>query len=613
MPKLKPVVIDFETKPIAAWPDYPPKPVGVSIRLPKDRKAKYYAWGHPTENNCSYEDALQVMKAIWASGEPILCHNAKFDLDVAETHMGLALPSWERIHDTMFLIFLNDPHSPNLKLKPAAERLLGLPPEEQDAVRDWCIAEKLIPRNAKEFGHLICQAPGALVGKYANGDVDRTLKLFEKLYPAIVARGMLGAYERERKLLPILLRNEHQGVQVDLAKMREDDAKYEKAQQAIDSWLKDQLCVPPEFNLDSDDQLADALVATGKADPSLFDLTPTGKRSTAKDSLIGAVTDKAVLGGLRYRASLATAYGTFLHPWYLEAEACGGIVHPSWNQVRQAGYGKDTAGARTGRLSASRFMNVPKEFKAEHPDYIPGLPTLPFMRLYMQAFKGEAWGKRDYMQQELRVLGHFGDGVLMQRFQEDPSLDVHVLAADLITQQFGVPVTRRETKTLGFGLLYGMGLGSLAQRLGTDLDVAKTIKKAYLGIFPELAELQQTLKHYAKSGQPLRTWGGREYYVEEPKVVGNRLRTFEYKLLNYLIQGSSADCTKEAIIRYDSVKKDGRFVLTVHDEINISAPKKAIQSEMKILYEAMKSVEFDVPMLSDGGIGPNWGALKEAA
>lgn len=621
-PKIEvPDVVDFETKPIQGWPQYPPEPVGVSIQRAGEKRPRYYAWGHESGNNCSFADGKRALKQVWQGGNEILCHNFKFDGDVAETHCGCSLPPWERLHDSMFLIFLSDPHSPDLKLKPAAERILGMKPEEQDAVRDWCIANKLMTKAAKEFGHLIWKAPGGLVGKYADGDVLRTLGLFLKLYPEILARGMGEAYDRERRLLPVLLRNEHQGVPVDLKLMKADDAKYEKAGILVDSWVRKQLKVGADFNIDSDDQLADAMVARKKADPDLFLLTPTGKRSTAKDSMIGAVTDKKFLQAMQYRTRLATAHGTFLRPWFLEAQACGGIIHPSWNQVRQSGHGKDTAGARTGRLSASRFMNVPKEFKEretgknayKHPSHIGDLPELPFMRYYMKPFAGEVWCKRDYMQQELRVLGHFGDGELMRRFSEDPELDVHDLAAKLINEQFGIPVTRDDTKTLGFGLLYGMGLGSLAERLGVDVGTAKTIKAAYMGIFPELKALQDGLKQYANEDRPLTTFGGRQYFCEPPRFIAARGRvcTWEYKMLNYLVQGSSADCTKEAIIRYDAAKQHGKFLLTVHDEINLSVLKQHVKSEMQLLREVMASVDFDVPMLSDGGTGPNWGKLDK--
>lgn len=617
----QPITLDFETKPIQAWPQYPPEPVGVSIIMPGEKKAKYYAWGHEAGgNNCSRADGTRAVKAAYATSHSILAHNAKFDLDVAETHMGCQLPPWERIHDSMFLIFLSDPHSQTLALKPASERILGLPPEEQDAVRDWLIANKLMAKNAKEIGPLIWRAPGDIVGRYANGDTLRTLKLFLKLYPEILARGMGEAYDRERRLLPVLLRNEHQGVPVDLKLMKADDAKYEAAQALIDSWVRKQLKVGADFNIDSDDQLADAMVARKKANPDMFLLTPGGKRSVAKDSMIGAVTDKKFLQAMQYRARLATAYGTFLHPWCEEAKACGGVVHPSWNQVRQTGFGGD-AGARTGRLSAARFMNVPKEFRQretgknayKHPAHIAGLPELPFMRNYMKPFAGEVWCKRDFSAQELRVLAHFGDGVLMERFREDPKLDVHTLAATLINAQFGIPVTRDDTKTIGFGLLYGMGLGSLAERLGVDVGEAKVIRDAYFAIFPELPSLQKALKEYASVDQPLTTFGGRQYYCEPAKFVASRGRvvSFEYKMLNVLIQGSSADMSKEAMIRYDELRQHGRLLLFVHDELNISVPKAHVKAEMALLNEAMSSIEADVLMLSEGSTGSSWGNLKK--
>jgi DNA polymerase-1 len=190
---------------------------------------------------------------------------------------------------------------------------------------------------------------------------------------------------------------------------------------------------------------------------------------------------------------------------------------------------------------------------------------------------------------------------------------VHDLAAKLINDNFGIPVTRDDTKTLGFGLLYGMGLGALAERLNVDVNTAKKIKGAYLGIFPELKELQDGLKQYAAENRPLTTWGGRQYYCEEAKWSDkyNRMQTYEYKLLDYLIQGSSADCTKEAIIRYDTARNKGRVLLSVHDEINLSVPKKYVKSEMQLLREVMASVEFDVPMLSDGATGLNWGSLTK--
>ena len=299
-------------------------------------------------------------------------------------------------------------------------------------------------------------------------------------------------------------------------------------------------------------------------------------------------------------------------------------MHPSWNQVRQH-TGLGDAGAKTGRMSASRFMNVPGKFgenigtagaKYAHPDFVKGLPELPRVRDYLLPDEGEVWLKRDYQQQELRVLGHFEDGVLLDNYLSNPRLDVHQLAAEMVCEMLGLPLTpdmRGKMKTIGFGLLYGMGLGALAERMDVDVATAKRLKQAYLDIFPGLSDLQDALKARGKAGVPLRTWGGRVYYAEEPKYVEKRGRvcSFEYRLLNYLIQGSSADCTKEAIIRYDAVRRHGRFVVTVHDEINVSVPLKHLRSEAQILREVMASVEFDVPMLSDAKFGERWGKLEK--
>ena len=81
---LKPYTIDFETEAIKPRPDYPPKPVGFSIMGPNQRKSRYYAFGHPTENNCTFEEAREVLRDVYRSGKPLLFHNAKFDLDVAQ-------------------------------------------------------------------------------------------------------------------------------------------------------------------------------------------------------------------------------------------------------------------------------------------------------------------------------------------------------------------------------------------------------------------------------------------------------------------------------------------------------------------------------------------------
>ena len=614
MPKPRVVCIDFETDGIAARPDYPPKPVGVAILIP-GKKPKYYAWDHPIENNCSKEDGVRALQAAIDLGLPLLCHNARFDVDVAETHCGIIWP-WSRTHDTQILAYLADPHAKQIGLKPLAERWLDMPPDEQEAVRDWLYENGVVRRGLKGWGAFIAKAPGKLVGKYAIGDVVRTVGLFDKLYLEIEAAGMLDSYRRELELLPILLANEREGMQVDTLALRRDSEAIRAALVSLDGVVKTKIrCA--DINLDSDAELADALDAY---QPGIkWPLTEKGSRSTTKEVLSSVLVDKELVAMLQYRASMQTCVGTFMEPWLAVAERTNGRIHTSWQTIKGEG-----GGTRTGRLSSSpNFQNIPTlasprfaEVIALHQQHLGkyGWPELPAVRSYIVAdTKNHVLCDRDFSQQELRVLAHFESGVMMEAYHEDPKLDLHQFAADTIQKTVGIGLTRKATKTLAFGLLYGMGQGELATRLGVTVNEAAGIKKAYLTSFPGIRDIQQELQQRARSNLPMTTWGGRRYYVEPPKVINGVMREFGYKLFNFLIQGSSADVTKEAVIRYAAAKKESRLILTVHDQIIICAPKKAWKTEMAILKEAMDGIPLDVPLLSDGEVGYRWGQLEGTA
>jgi DNA polymerase I-like protein with 3'-5' exonuclease and polymerase domains len=293
MKQPKPVTVDFETFGIEGRPKYPPMPVGVSIKYP-GKKSRYYAWGHPTGNNCCWSDGAAELKKAWAHKDGVLFQNGKFDVDVAEVHFGLPIPAWDKIHDTMFLLFLDDPHQMELGLKPSATRLLGLPADEQDAVGEWLIANqpvkgvKISKSKSSEhyFGRYIAYAPGDLVGKYANGDVDRTEAIFNLLWKKTLDRDMLVSYDRERKLMPILLEMERQGLQMDHKRLADDVAMYNDWRVKIDAWIIKTLKADADINLDSGAQLVEAMVNAGKADPDLLPKTPTGKFQTNKEALL---------------------------------------------------------------------------------------------------------------------------------------------------------------------------------------------------------------------------------------------------------------------------------------------------------------------------------------
>jgi DNA polymerase-1 len=600
------IAIDFETQAIAGNPTVrPPQPVGMAYKR-SGYKGRYLAWGHPTGNSPgAFEKAQAILRKAIAEREPIVMHNSKFDIAVAEAHMGVRFdPDPTLIHDTLFSVFLHDPYADTFSLKPSSERILGLPPSEQDSLRDWILTH-VAGATEKNFGAFIAKAPVQIVTPYAIGDVDRTLRLHQFL----IGQVPQAAYTREQKLRNILMGSERRGILCDVERLAHDTSELEAALIQSTQHLQ---TILQEEEIDTPTKLANALDRAGKI--GKWVLTPTGKRSTSRPNLEAAIADKEVLHLLQYRGALSHLLSQFARPWLELADQYGGRLHPEWNQVRQSYHNDESLklkGTKTGRLSCSKpnFQNMPNEYTITIPK---GYPALPLMRQYILADKGYRWLKRDYSQQELRIMAHYSEGRLCQRYKLDPRIDAHVETSNLIVEHTGLTLPRKHVKITGFSVIYGAGKRQLASQLGVTEDEAASILRAYFKALPEVPKLMQKCSQRGNSGGTIITWGGREYPVEPPKILKNgRYANYSYKLLNYLIQGSAGDCTKESLIRWDQDKGDAEFLATVHDENDIQAPEDSWRSAMRKLKKAMESIEFDVKMVSDGFTGVNWANLKE--
>lgn len=604
-------IVDFETDAIANRPAYPPEPVGVSIKTP-GQTAHYFAWGHPTGNNCDKSAAVQVLKNLWRSDTELVFHNAAFDIAVAWERLSLPLLPWHRIHDTMILAFLHDPHASTISLKPLAEKHLNMPSTERDDLREWILQYVPEARRAqKQWGAHIAKAPGQLVARYSDGDTTRTQKLLEFYLPKL-DEGMRKAYDRERQLLPILLENEKAGICVSVKRLQHDCKLHHATLDKVTALIKKRLKADDSVNIDSDEELADCLEKAGKVTEWI--LTPKGNRSTAADNLARVMTDKVLLGALTYRGALQTCLGTFMDNWLAMAEASKGRIHCRWNQVRD----ERKKGSRTGRMSSTpNFLNIPTELEKINQSRPKGFPELPTVRSYIVPDGDDCIIiDRDYNGQEMRIFAHFEDGKLQAAYQANHWLDPHQLVTDELNDMLSLSMTRKAGKTIDFGILYGEGVGKLAIGLGTSVDEARRARNAYYELFPGAKELVQEMRLRAKANQPIRTIGGRLYYCEPPQVLPNgRVQEYDYKLINYLIQGSGADVTKQSIINYHQhPKRRGRWLLAVHDENAASAEKKRWKPEMLVLKESMEAAlvdSLDVPLLTNGSFGPNYHELED--
>jgi len=629
----------------------------------------YLAWGHRGGNNtCTKREAAVRLRALWKSGRPLLFHNAKFDIDVAETFFDLKRPAYDNFFDTMLEAFLYDPNSRELGLKEQATVHLAMPPEEQDEVVKWLM--KNIPalkRKKKEAKANLWLAPANIVRPYAIGDVVRTRKLHDFFFPWLRDSQVLEAYDRERRFMYVILDMERLGVPIDADRLRTsiegaDGLNWTNSLRTVEDWIVKELRRRSrrtgEINLDSNEELADALEAARLVRPGNWVMTePTadfaqGQRSVSIENLGKAIEDPLVYGALRYRASLAHSVRTNARPWLAMAGA-GSSIYPQWNQVRQASTGttRRQIGARTGRVSstpnAQNLANEPmriffdaskmqqalelaeankEEWRAllMPPDLEGKISPLPWMRDFVIPDVPErahlsVLGDRDYAQQELRILAHFMEGAALEIYKENPETDFHQMATDELHERYShlAHYKRSKVKAVVLAIIYARGIPALAAQLGITIEEARQLKNAILSLFPGVKTLMDNLRRRAALEQPIRTWGGRVYYVEPPVEIIDkisklpRLQTFEYKMINTLIQGSAADNTKEAMIRYhEDPRRQGRMLLQVHDELVMTGRREGFDAEMSLLREHMESVEFDVPMRTEGEWGPTWAQLS---
>jgi DNA polymerase-1 len=594
----RPVAVDFETKKIEDRPEYPPEPVGVAIRDGSEKV--YLAWGHPDGNNCTKREAIGKIKTAFKG--PCVFHNATFDVEVAVRKLGLDPP--KSVDDTLVMSFLDDPRSLSLGLKEWAAEHLNMPADEQNELKLW-ILENVPGSKKSDWGAYISEAPGGLVGKYAIGDVDRTLKAYDVLEKRLKKAGMLSAYQREMEVMPIFMTMSRDGIKVAVSRLARDLKKAELEIEFLHRSICRALKVK-DLNLDAPNDFADALESAGKV--TEWVKTAKGKRSVSRENLLSSINDSKLMDTINRHGMLSTCVTTFFRPWLEIANRAGGRIYPTFHQTRNA---DNTRGTRTGRPSSTKpnLLNVPKD--PFDPDK-PWTANLPNMRDYLVPDDDCVFLIRDYDQQELRILAHYEDGRLLQEYLDDPSLDVHNFVQRMIRELTGVTLARKPVKILNFGVIYGMGIPGISRKLDIDADEAKHFKGLHSKALPGVSELAKLIKSIVKSGEPIRTWGGRLYYVEEPFMKDGRLWTFDYKMLNYLIQGSAADITKQAMINI-SKRCSGRTVLQVYDEVIQCVPKDEVEVQMKEMREAMFDIEgIDVPMLSTGALGiKSWGSAKK--
>lgn len=638
--------VDFETKPIEDHKPVPP-PVGVAIRGPNGN-CTYYAFGHRTGNTHTFEQVRLILGNLFEAAErgvvELLFHNAKFDIQVAIKYFQVRMPRWQAIHDTQFELIFHDPYAKDLKLKSAAERLLGMKPEEKNEIVDWVLLyepaqvealyARLKPKKSKLTkedcaGALVWLAPTPMVAKYATGDVVRTYLLHELLYRKILETEQGKAYDLERRTLVCLIPLEMRGYRINKKRLEQDLEKLRASKQEAAIRVFEKL---GQFVDLASPTLAKILMKKG-AVSGLARNAPTklmlkkgitqGNLSTSKDSLEGAkFNDPQLKELIRYWRGIEYRENNSYQPW-LDSAGSEETIYTSWNQTRGASPDGDPNGARTLRFSCAWFLNIARRPKLKY-DLLPDLEQITGPSEYLLPYDGyDLIVCRDISQQEYRIGAHNERGSLMRSYQEDPHLDIHTLNLAMV-EQLGLGLTetykakgaRDIIKVFDLAILYGMGLTKTAAKAKVGEDLAKMIRDAIKQSIPDLIQLGYDLQKKEIRQGCVRTYMGARLNREPGFTLPNgHTIDYGYKLLNHVIQRSAAEQLKEIICNWHEggYATQWPWFMSRHDENNVCANVEDDdwRRAQKCLAEVTDAGDFRVEMVSDLAVGKDFGSLQD--
>ena len=431
------------------------------------------------------------------------------------------------------------------------------------------------------------------VYEYAAEDADITLRLKNVLEPELKKYGADRLfYEIEMPLMPILAEMEMQGVRIDTASLGETSkvltARMEEIEQRIYELAGEQ------FNIASPKQVGDVLFGKMK----IVDKpkkTKTGQFVTSEDVLQTLKGKHEIVADILEHRGLKKLLGTYVDALPKLINPRTGHIHTSFNQTVTA----------TGRLSSSdpNLQNIPvrgEDGKEIRRAFVPEPGCLFF--------------SADYSQIELRVMAHLSDDANMKEaFREGH--DIHAATAAKIYKETMDSVTRDQrtkAKRANFGIIYGITVFGLAERLDISRDEARQLIDGYFETFPAVHEYMEQAKETARTRGYVETLFGRRRYLADINSRNATVRGFaERNAINAPIQGTAADIIKVAMIRIARRFREenirSKMILQVHDELNFSViPEERELVERIVLEEMQNACPMSVPLTADCGWGENW-------
>lgn len=590
------ISLDTETTGLRWWLD---DVFGVSLSVGDN---DYYWDARDTPRIMDWlADSLPLTKTIYM-------HNAKFDIHMLR-ESGVDVPL-DKVICTVVRAALIDEHLPSYGLDYVGKKYVGVG-KDGDLLEDL----RRIHGSNKSKDYLMSRlstAPPHMVAKYAKQDTRTTLLLGIWQEEEIVRQKLERVDALERELLPALIDMELGGVRVDVG----------RAEQAVEDI--DALCgsgqseLNREAGFDVNPNPSGSIHrlfkperdASGKwvlCDGTIADTTDAGKPSIDADCL-RRMKHPLAAKILRLR-KLMKARDTFLKGHIL-GHHHNGLVHCNINQTKS----DNDAGTGTGRLS----INAPalQQISARDKE------MAEIVRAVFVADRGADWISIDWAQVDFRVAAHYvQDKNILAKYAENPSADFHQMTADLT----GLPRSPRfagdpNAKQINLGMAFNMGAGKLASEMGLPYTVESFNGREYLkpgaeaeAVFNKYHSAIPGLREFAQKASSVAS--SRGYVIS---LAGRHIRfprgQFTYKASGLLYQSGAADMQKIKIIECHKLAKelDSRLMLSVHDELNFSAPKGdnrvalALNSAYCDFASSNARLRLRVPIMSSVGIGCNW-------
>ena len=435
--------------------------------------------------------------------------------------------------------------------------------------------------------------PPSDVYKYACEDADVTLKLKHVLEKELETSNAKPLFEEiEMPLVPVLAYMERNGVRIDTDALKETSKHFTARMNQIEAEVHQLAGV--EFNIASPKQvgevLFDRLKIVDKAKK-----TKTGQYVTSEEVLESLRGKHEIVGKILEHRGLKKLLGTYIDALPQLINPHTGRIHTSFNQTVTA----------TGRLSSSNpnLQNIPirnEDGKEIRKAFIPD--------------DGCEFFSADYSQIELRIMAHLsGDPHMIEAFQKGQ--DIHAATAAKIYKIDLSQVTREQrskAKTANFGIIYGISVFGLAERLNVDRKEAKELIDGYFQNYPHVKEYMDESIRSAREKGYIETIFKRRRYLPDINSHNAVVRGYaERNAINAPIQGSAADIIKVAMIRiYRRFKEEGlqsKMILQVHDELNFSVvPSEREKVEQIVISEMESAYKMKAPLQADCGWGKNW-------